>query len=422
MLIRFRVGEDVRLDGVWDANDCEMAEQPIPPFDEKKFEFKDWKDMFENYCRSEGKESPGIKLAALKYLGGTELRKLVEILPPRNDPGVGLSVSLIANDVYRLAMMKLEDYFERCEDIHLEREQFQSLSQHTDETAKKFMKRIREKAARCDCKDVEVRIQEQFVKGTKDDKVKRLARKRDTDADTLLAEATFNEASKSAATSAINYVRFEQRQQTQNRQGDTRACFFCKETGHQIKDCPRKSQVVCYTCNRRGHTSRYCTVNTIQGAPARRTSSLDYRSRPYNFAQRQPYRNSSKKLAPTQSAQKVGRNRELLNMIEISDEEALPDKDYICVVDGCKTIECTIGGIKQQMLIDTGTRRNVIPKVIWELMKMKGVKVFNQTKQIDVSFYAFAADKPLTVACSFEATTEAAGRKINSRFCVVDTN
>lgn len=405
-----------------------MAGQPIPPFDEDKFEFEDWKSMFENYCESERKESPDVKLAALNYLGGPEVRKLLKILPPRNEDGVGLSVSLIANDVYRQAMDKLEDYFEKIEDTQLEREQFQSLVQHCDETAKRFLKRVREKAMRCDYQDIEVRIQEQFVKGIKDEKVKRLARKRGTDTETLLAEATFNEASKPSMTAAVNRVRFEQRQVMRDGQSDVQGCFFCKAPDHNIKDCPIKDQVVCYSCNQRGHTARYCTMNTMdrgqKGNPAglvRRTTSYE-RPRPYDPAQRQPYRHSGNTtgLARTQSNQRAGRNKEVVNMIELGDEEIPPDTEYICALDGCKAIDCVIGGVKQQMLIDTGTRRNIVPRVVWELMKLKGVKVFNQTKQVDITFYSFGSEKPLTVTCSFEATTEAAGKKLNTRFYVVE--
>ena len=53
-------------------------------------------------------------------------------------------------------------------------------------------------------------------------------------------------------------------------------------------------------------------------------------------------------------------------------------------------------------------------------MKIRAVKVFNQTKQTDVDLYAFGSDKPLTVTCSFEATAEAAGKKLNTRFYVVE--
>ena len=53
---------------------------------------------------------------------------------------------------------------------------------------------------------------------------------------------------------------------TYSREGPT--CFFCKETGHISRTCPKKPAYKCYVCGEEGHGARACPKNMAMGEPS----------------------------------------------------------------------------------------------------------------------------------------------------------
>src|SRR5699024_12040745 len=39
---------------------------------------------------------------------------------------------------------------------------------------------------------------------------------------------------------------------------EQRKCFYCKQEGHWIKQCPKKLTMECFSCGRLGHTAKRC--------------------------------------------------------------------------------------------------------------------------------------------------------------------
>jgi hypothetical protein len=56
------------------------------------------------------------------------------------------------------------------------------------------------------------------------------------------------------------------------------------------------------------------------------------------------------------------------------------------------------------MLIDSGTRRNLITAETWRVMKDKRVKVEQMLKSSDVAFKAYGQSEPIPVIGRFQAT------------------
>src|SRR5699024_3757683 len=38
-----------------------------------------------------------------------------------------------------------------------------------------------------------------------------------------------------------------------------RKCFYCKQEGHWINQCPKKLSMECFSCGQLGHTAKRCT-------------------------------------------------------------------------------------------------------------------------------------------------------------------
>lgn len=68
-------------------------------------------------------------------------------------------------------------------------------------------------------------------------------------------------------------------------------------------------------------------------------------------------------------------------------------------------ITCRIGGVDVVMLIDSGSKHNLIDDTTWELMKLKDVKISNQRIEREKRFLAYGRI-PLKLITTFDATLE----------------
>lgn len=92
---------------------------------------------------------------------------------------------------------------------------------------------------------------------------------------------------------------------------------------------------------------------------------------------------------------------------------------YTCAGDREKNeMECTIGGVKMTVVIDSGTRRNIIDAVAWDYLKANKVLVSRQSTSANVQFNAYG-DHPLTTIGMFEAEIETTKHRMNAEFYVV---
>lgn len=70
------------------------------------------------------------------------------------------------------------------------------------------------------------------------------------------------------------------------------------------------------------------------------------------------------------------------------------------------------------VVVDSGSRFNIVDSKTWEYLKANGVKVFNQNKEADQSFKSYG-EHPLTTLGIFEAVIETTYKSISAKFCVV---
>ena len=77
--------------------------------------------------------------------------------------------------------------------------------------------------------------------------------------------------------------------------------------------------------------------------------------------------------------------------------------DYIFHLDDDSTIHCWVGGVKIDMLIDSGSRCNIITDKAWKYLKENMVKVFSQVRKPDKTLLPYGNKKPLEILGSFEA-------------------
>lgn len=93
--------------------------------------------------------------------------------------------------------------------------------------------------------------------------------------------------------------------------------------------------------------------------------------------------------------------------------------DYIFHIDDDATIECEVGKVNIQMLIDSGSKSNIINDITWNLMKQSNVVVSNQQGYSDKKFMAYGSKEPLKVLGSFNAEIKVGSKSLTAKFYVI---
>ncbi|CAH2106056.1 unnamed protein product [Euphydryas editha] len=93
---------------------------------------------------------------------------------------------------------------------------------------------------------------------------------------------------------------------------------------------------------------------------------------------------------------------------------------YVFRIDEDSELECDIGGVKVNMLVDSGCKCNLITSKTWHEMKSNNVNICNQNDKPDKLFYGYGSDKPLKLIGSFEARIKIADRSEYATFFVIN--
>ena len=119
------------------------------------------------------------------------------------------------------------------------------------------MVHIREKAKRCEFSNTDERVQEQFIKGCSDEKVKRRAVRRDMELSGMVNETSLNETFKEPRNrmiSEVDRIILKVTKHSSNGRRDRRLCYFCRRAGHIVRDCMKLKDHRCEKCEREGQT------------------------------------------------------------------------------------------------------------------------------------------------------------------------
>lgn len=305
-------------------------------------------------------------------------------------------MSLISRDAYTAAITKLNEYFDASRNPALEKQCFKNMKQNTGESMKMFVVRVREAAKKCFFVNEEERVLEQVIDGTSDERLKTDAMLKSFDVDEILRRSRINESVRERpSTGSVNAV-----------DSAKICCYFCKKEGHKTKECRALKNYECKKCKKKGHSEERCWSNKDKGG----------------------YKRKKPQFSVYGSVKKPKGDKELVNFVgdeprdsdESIAESDTVDEEYVFFVGGDKQFPCVIGGVAQDMLIDSGSKSNLIPKKFWELMKAKRIKAENQTTVADRKFYTFGSTVPLKVIGSFGAEITADGEKVRAKFYVVE--
>lgn len=161
---------------------------------------------------------------------------------------------------------------------------------------------------------------------------------------------------------------------------DRLECGHCALTGHKSGDekCPAKGKK-CLKCGKIDHFARKCFTkgNTQQ---------------PSKVFKREPIR--------------------LINEYD----------DVFCIYTGERNdnkIWCKIGGVEVEVVVDSGTKRNIVDRESWADLKAKNIVTTWRRKKVDVGFTSYGGHR-LNFLGMFEANVQVGPKQVMAKFYVAD--
>lgn len=168
--------------------------------------------------------------------------------------------------------------------------------------------------------------------------------------------------------------------------------------------CPAKGKV-CAKCGGRDHFARKCRTQERKNFGGNTSFSLKREREEGKEPKEQPEIKKTKRDGKVQLIEEQEVN-------QINDIFAIDDEDED------NTIYCQIGGVSIPIIIDSGSRYNIIDQNSWNTLKQKGVKTFTRETQIDRNFRAYGGQK-LIILGKFTAEVKVGNKKEEATFFVI---
>lgn len=410
----------------------------IGPFDYTLYsgggarEWQTWLNSFEWYLRANKIEDDQDKFVKLMHLAGQKIQELYATLPvpehinkiPRG-PLLGNFTPHLTE--FEMAVEKLNDHFQPKKNSTYERYELRKLSQETDEKIAVFAMRLRKQAERCDLgMKLEEHVKDQLIGKCTSSKLRRkLLALGDATLDIVLREAKAFEAVEEQSKildekfepnvekeTEVNKIDTNQRSNQPNN-NKSMECHRCGFTGHRQFDekCPAKGKS-CNKCGGLNHFSRKCRSTN--------------RKRPRPVIERTTQPNGEPE---TKTQMKFESDEPPIKKMKSEDKETVKfvgpvrgtDREYIFHITSpghnANEIKVRIGSVTVTVVIDSGSKYNIVDARAWEFLKSNGIIVRNQRTTTDINFSAYG-NHSLTFVGVFEARIETSKAKNDADFYV----
>jgi hypothetical protein len=376
------------------GKDAIGAFDPYSDPDKTALRWKAWKRNLHLYLVSKDIHSDTQKIAKLLFFAGPVVQSIYVQAKKKKDEENETESDDAAESEYMEALEILDGIFLKQNNEPYQRTIFRQMKQKPEEKVSAFLVRLREQAEFCnfgDMKAVEKAIKDQIITGGTSEKLRHEMLKRERSLDKIAELASsienveqYEKAKKTRALDeGVNEIESKKPRRENFQHNAVRSnkmrCWACNQEGHKKGDreCNARTKK-CLKCGRVGHFSVCCKARD--------------------------------------------KKRTFSGKVRHVDDAENSEEEYIFHVGGKsqKTMKCIVGGVEIQVLIDSGTRRNLIPLKTWEYMKKQSVKTREMIKGSDVAFKAYGQSEVIPVKGRFEALLELNGKKTYQWFYVVE--
>lgn len=389
-------------------------------------EWTKWLRSFELYLISEEINEVVKKKNKLLHLGGSQLQEVIFSLPG----ALVDDVTEEANNAYKILVEKLNCHFSPSRNSTFERHLFRCLKPAPDEDFNKFLLRVRKQAAKCTFGATEQEAQENYIKDKIIDCCASVELKRkflekeqslsevidlchvhqqtsdqsqmmrsppvisDSSPLSVPTSSTVNQIVRRSAPFRANYA-------------DNNECQRCGSATHESNDlkCPARS-MKCNKCGLIGHFARRCKTRAKKrSAGASNNRSFD-----------------------TKRRKTVNLVNDIDHYSDDDDHEQI--RKFDCFNVRCDTtsetddeiINCHVGNVPITMLIDSGSKVNIITTSDWNKLTKNKSTMWNISDSSSTRLSAFTGC-PMKIVKEFAAGIRIGNAaEIIATFYFVDSN
>ncbi|XP_055700122.1 uncharacterized protein K02A2.6-like [Phlebotomus papatasi] len=376
-----------------------MDKWNLPPFkfeslpdSEIRTKWIEWKQGFEHVAAASGETNPTKLKSQLLALGSFELQRVFHRIP-------GADVQQDRNtNPYKVAIAKLDEYFAPKQHESFERYLFYTMKPESDETLEKFMMRLTHQAAKCNfgSSDVESRefsIVDRVILMANSDLREKLLAKEDLSLTQLTKIVKAHQAIK----------RQSKEMEAGGASGTKDDNLRDTERVNKIRSGQQKKTFSCTRCGGRNHDSK----NPDCPAMGKRCNKCGGKN--HFYSQCKSRETLKRKADVTQDEKPASKKAKVRAINEDFDEENF----IFNIGDDDERIWCNVGGVLIRMIIDSGSKYNIIDQKTWVQMKNSGVRVSGMSTQCDKILKAYGQTTPLEIVGVFEATIAVKGSVIN---------
>ncbi|XP_062542134.1 uncharacterized protein LOC134210124 [Armigeres subalbatus] len=365
---------------VFEIGDMEIMEEmrPVPPFRCNQIEtsklakeWRAWKESLECYFAAYGISDQKVMRAKLLHFGGPALQTVFRNLKDHN------TVPVVAlNWGFDAAIEKLDEFFEPRHMSTSERRKLRQMKQKANERFADYVIRLKQQAAECGFEKygpeiskvlTEIYLTDAVVEGCTSNEVRRRILLKDLPFEEIEALGISQEGVDQQVEEIVSSKPSEKIYKVER---------FSSNTKNKL--WPFRENVP--------KAKKRCRAETD-----RDKSSSD---------------NNEDKFEDRNE-------RDMTNAHE---------KVYYAFYTGneANIIQCVVGGVKLDMLVDSGSDANLISDAAWTELKAQNVAVLSSTKGSSRILKAYGSDRPLKILGSFEAIVAVEDREVRAEFLVVE--
>lgn len=391
--------------------------RPIPPFHCDQIEagklareWKTWKEALECYFAAYEITEQFAMRAKLLHLGGPALQRVFKNLKDREHvPLVALQPKW-----YDLAVERLDEFFEPRHQSTSERRKLRLMKQRPGERFADFIIRLKQQVVECGFEKYgsemsealsEIYLTDAVVEGCSSNEVRRRI---------LMKDLSFHEIE------ALGIA-----QESVDKQVEDMSPAQPPEKVFKVEQIKRKkpqpalpssdsskSDKSCFNCGRLGHFAASAACRA-RGKQCRSCKSFGHYEKFCRKTKRTMNRDADKRV---QAVEETPRSEE--SESQGGEEET---KVYYAFYSGNESnvIMCTVGGVRVEMLVDSGADANLVSEEAWETLKKQRIAVLSSTKGSTRILRAYGSQTALKIRGSFVADIVVEETSVQAEFFVV---
>ncbi|XP_055914201.1 uncharacterized protein LOC129947595 [Eupeodes corollae] len=366
---------------------CETIDKSL-----MRSEWEKWYRSFVLYLESEEIIDAVKKKNKLLHLGGPQLQEVIFNIPGALVSCVTTGDDIVSEDVFKVLVKKLNEYFSPKRNSTFERHLFRTLKPDDGENFNKFLLRLRNQAAKCSFGETkqeicEINIKDKVIDAWASRDLKKRLLEKEHSLEEVLEMCQVHEQIASQtdsmaiipSSSGINSIHPAHKRNGPN---EDRECQRCGRMGHLSNSvyCAAKNSK-CNSCGRLGHFAKKCKTKSDK-----RKNTFD-----------DGFVHKKTRFGPSN-----------IRFVEKGKSSDNQDEHYCFQVaedfveSSSANIMCFIGNCKLLMLIDSGSRFNLIGEEDWEKLRQTSALI-NVRTESENRFRAYAAKEMLEVRTVFEA-------------------